>query len=306
MRSVSRLPRLLLAGCAMLALSSAAALADSSIGVNAAIRNSVQTKDVAEAALHPAVVRGPVHLGETVVSGDKSALQILLVDQSVFTVGANARMTIDRFVYDPDRGASDVAASVAKGAFRFMSGPTLGGQGRNAIASPVATIGVRGTIVEGAVGPDALTILEGQPGLPPINANPDSATLVVLRGPGHFNQGFDKPGAIDVTANGVTVAVEHPGQAILVPGPGQAPIGPFFLSDNNFERLSSLLRTQAEPGGPQGTTELGDVGSAGANSGDNMNAGAVGDPYTNQTNSIDLPLAPPRRPETGDFSNGPP
>jgi hypothetical protein len=291
---------------ALVALSTAAAAADSSIGVNAQIRNSVQTRETSQAALHPAVVRAPVYLGELVVSGDKSALQILLVDQSVFTVGANARMTIDKFVYDPNRGASDIAASVAKGAFRFMSGPTLAGQGRNAIASPVATIGVRGTIVEGAVGPEALEILQGQPGLPSINnANPDSATLVVLRGPGHFNQGFDKPGAIDVTANGVTVSVEHSGQAVIIPGPGQAPIGPFFLNDVNFARLSSLLRTQAEPGGPGGTTQLGDVGAAGTNSGDTMNAGAIGDSYSSDTNSIDLPIETPKRPTQGNFTNGP-
>jgi len=296
---------ILLAGAALLALSGAAAAADSSIGTNAQIRNSVQTQETPQAALHAAVVRAPVYLGELVVSGDKSALQILLVDQSVFTVGANARMTIDKFVYDPNRGASDIAASVAKGAFRFMSGPTLAGQGRNAISSPVATIGVRGTIVEGAVGPEALEILQGQPGLPPMNANPDSATLVVLRGPGHFNQGFDKPGAIDVTANGVTVSVEHAGQAVVIPGPGQAPIGPFFLNDTNFARLSALLRTQAEPGGPGGTTQLGDVGSAGANSGGNMNAGAIGDSYSSSTNSIDLPIETPKRPTNGDFTNGP-
>jgi len=285
---------LAIAVTSLLAIATSAGRADTAVGVNAVVRNQVQTKALSEAALHPAIVRASVHIGDQVVSGDKSALQILLLDRSVFTVGANARMTIDRFVYDPTRGSSDIAASVARGAFRFMSGPSLGGAGQNAINSPVATIGVRGTIVEGVVGPDVQAMLAGQPGIPAFSGNMDSATLVVLRGPGHDNQGFDKPGAIDVTAGGVTVSVEHPGQAVIVWGPGQPPFGPFALSDANFERLSLLLRTRSGDGGPSATNELGDVGSAGANSGQTLNVGAPGDPFATQTSSFDLPIAKPQ------------
>src|ERR1700678_220013 len=89
-RKTMTLIKLALSGTAILALSLSAAQADPAIGTNAAIRNSVQTKASTDPALHPAVVRAPVHIGDVVVSGDKSALQILLVDQSVFTVGANA------------------------------------------------------------------------------------------------------------------------------------------------------------------------------------------------------------------------
>jgi len=167
-----------------------------------------------------------------------------------------------------------------------MSCPTLAGQGRNAISSPVATIGVRGTIVEGAVGPDALAVLAGQPGISTTGSS-DNATLTVLRGPGHTNNGFDKPGAIDVTAGGVTVSVEHAGQAVFIGGSGQQPVGPFYLTDANFLRLSGLLRTQAGDGG---LPQLGDVGSAGVNSGNTLDPGAIGDSYTTQTGSFDGPI----------------
>jgi hypothetical protein len=282
--------RIAAAGAGLVAVSATLAFADARIGVNAAVRNYVQTKSASEPALHPAAVRASVYLGDAVVSGDDSALQILLVDRSVFTVGANARMTIDRFVFDPDRGASDVAASVARGAFRFMSGPSLGGGGRNAISSPVATIGVRGTIVEGVVGPDALKVLAGQPGLAPQGGNTDSATLVVLRGPGRKSMGFDKPGAIDVSAGGVTIPVEHPSDAVVVWGPGQRPVGPFTLSDAGSERLSALLRTNASSGGTKSANALGDVGSAGANSGDLLDPGSLADPFTAGRNAVDLPM----------------
>ena len=281
--------RLALAGVALIALSSAALAADPQIGVNAVVHNSVQTKGANEPALHPAVVRAPVHIGDAVVSGADSALQILLLDKSVFTVGANARMTIDKFVYDPSRGTSDVAASIVKGTFRFMSGPTLAGAGHNAITSPVATIGVRGTIVEGAVGPDALAILAGEAGLPPFTGNPDSVTLVVLRGPGRDGKGFDKPGAIDVASGGVTVSIEHPGQAVIIWGPDLPPYGSFDLSDAAFERLSAYLRTRAGTGSPGSAGEFGDVGSAGNNSGDNNDPGTIGESFTSDTTDIELP-----------------
>jgi hypothetical protein len=272
-----------------LTLATAGADTDGRVGVNALIRNSVQTKSASESALHPAVVRAPVHIGDAVVSGNASQLQILMLDKSVFTVGANARMTIDRFVYDPDRGTSDVAASIAKGAFRFMSGRSLSGFGRNAITTPVATIGVRGTIVEGVVGADALKVLAQQGGLPPFSGDPGNVTLVLLGGPGVHTQGFDKPGAIDVTSGGVTVGDDHAGWAVLVFGPGQPPFGPFPLSDAAFAALSDLLRTDPGPGTDEGP----DVESAGNGSGDTLDDGAPGEPYPHDTTTLELP-PPPR------------
>jgi hypothetical protein len=267
------------------------------VGVNAAIRNSVQEKGAGEGALHPAMLRASVHLGDAVVSGDQSALQVLLLDQSVFTVGANASVTIDKFVYDPNRGTSDVAASVAKGAFRFMSGHSLSGFGRNAINTPVATIGVRGTALEGVVGPGAVKVLAQQPNLPPFTGDPSGINVIVLNGPGHGAQGFDKPGAIDVTAGGETVTIDHPGKAVIIWGPGQKPYGPIDFSDGAFAALSDLLRTT--PGG--GDQSDFPNGSAGDASGDTLDVGPTGgDPYNQKTGGMDLPLPPPNR----DFNKG--
>ncbi|MEY2884980.1 MAG: hypothetical protein RL490_2704, partial [Pseudomonadota bacterium] len=147
--------RRLLAAALLVGSSSALGQA---VGTNAAIRNQVTMKTARDAVARPALLRETVSLGDQIASGAASQLQVLLRDQSVFTVGANARMTIDKFVYDPARGASDVAASVARGAFRFMSGRSLGraGGGSAAVRTPVASIGVRGTIIEGAVGEEAV------------------------------------------------------------------------------------------------------------------------------------------------------
>lgn len=232
------------------------------VGVNAAIRNSVRTQPTGEAALRPATLRAPVRIGDAIVTGAQSQLQVLLRDRSVFTVGSNARVTIDRFVFDADRDAGGASASVARGAFRFASGRG-GGARQGAVRTPVASIGVRGTIVETVVGPDALAVLGNHPGLPPFTGSPEDATLIVLRGPGPRGNGLDTPGAIDVTGDGTTYALERPGMSMFVWQGGS--VGPFQLSDEASLRLSALLRVTPTSNSDSGPT---DVVSAGVESGD--------------------------------------
>lgn len=239
----------------------AVAQAQEAVGVNAAIRNSVSTQPVGQSALRPAAVRGQVRMGDVFVSGAQSQLQVLLRDQSIFTIGSNARVTIDRFVIDTDRGAGGASASVARGAFRFVSG--RGGPRAGAVRTPVASIGVRGTIVETVVGPDALAVLAGHPGLPPFTGSPDDATLIVLRGPGPRGAGLDTPGAIDVTGGDTTYTLERPGMAMFVWEGGT--FGPFELSDEASARLSSLLRSAPTSNMDSGPS---DVLSAALDSGD--------------------------------------
>lgn len=239
----------------------AAAQAQESVGVNSAIRNTVRTQSAGESALRPAVLRGQVRVGDVFVSGAQSQLQVLLRDRSIFTVGSNARVTIDRFVIDTDRSAGGASASVARGAFRFVSGRS--GARSGAVRTPVASIGVRGTVVETVVGPDALFVLEDHPGLPAFSGSPDDATLIVLRGPGPRGSGLDTPGAIDVTSADSVWTLERPGMALFAWAGGA--FGPFELSDQASARLSALLRA-----GPSSDSDSGpgDVRSAGIDSGE--------------------------------------
>ncbi len=267
---------LAVAAAVVLAAGTALAQPGATIGVDAMIRNAVSVKPVGSDGARPAVLREAAHLGDTFTTGSASSLQVLLRDRSVFTIGANARLTLDRFVYDPSRNSSDVAASVTRGAFRFMSGRSLSGQGQRAINTPVASIGVRGTIVEGAVGPDVAAILNGQPGVPPLSGNLGNATLIVLIGPGASADGLDKPGAIDITlAGGGTISLTQPGQAFLIFDGGGQPFGPFQISDTALGQLNGFLFPPSTPGGSPGT---GFIGSVGLGSGD---VGGSGQPPTN-------------------------
>jgi hypothetical protein len=232
---------------AALALTVPANAADT-VGINAAIRNQVMTKPPSVAAPRPAVLKARVMLGEQVVTQSNSMLQILLLDRSNFTVGANAQVIIDRFVFDANRSASAVGASVARGAFRFVSGKSVRRlPGQTKVRTPAASIGVRGTVFEGVVGPEAVRIAFGEAGARGVRGDPASATLIVLRGPAAT--ATEPGGAIDVEAGGETVAVDQPGMAVFVPAAGQKPIGPFALSDQGLLALHDLLRTTPDTRG---------------------------------------------------------
>ena len=252
--------------CASLAALAIAGAADAqTVGVNSSVVNDVRMTSQTNAQVHAAQVKERVGLGNQIQTGRGSALQVLLLDRTNFQVGANARITVDKFVYDPARSASAVGVSVAKGAFRFMSGkPTHANPGQSSIRTPVASIGIRGTIVEGVVGDDAIGIARREAGVPDVTgADAETASLILLRGPGAGARG-ETVGAIDVTAGGKTVAVEQGGYAVFVGGPNQAPIGPFLLSDDGLARLAALLndprrRRSAAPGrsaGPQSGDRL--------------------------------------------------
>ena len=66
----------------------------------------------------------PSSLGEQIFLEDKiqtsadGRLQILLKDETTFTLGPNAELIVDKFIYDPD--VSDVEVSIKSGAFRFI------------------------------------------------------------------------------------------------------------------------------------------------------------------------------------------
>jgi hypothetical protein len=233
---------LLLAGLALAAPAGA-----QTVGVNAAVVNDVRMTTDANRAVHRAVVKERVSLGNDILTGKASRLQVLLLDKTVFTVGASARIKVDRFVYDPARKASSVGLSVTRGAFRFMSGkPTKANPGQSNIRTPVASVGIRGTIVEGVVGEGALQVFAEQTNIPrDVIVDPETASVFVLRGPGPEAEAGETPGAIEITSGGQTVVLDKPGMAAFVPGPGQPPIV-FKLWMCGVSIFADLLRSPAD------------------------------------------------------------
>ncbi len=79
---------------------------------------------------------------ETVTTGEKSAVNIRLIDESTLIMGELTEMILDSLVYDPNRGVVEGTIEVLGGMFRFS---TSGVKMDVTIRTPVATIGVRGT-----------------------------------------------------------------------------------------------------------------------------------------------------------------
>jgi hypothetical protein len=245
-----RLPRtaLLIAGAATLAAGGLAVAQNAAVGIAAAVVKDVKFSSPAVPKPKPVTLKQRISLGDLIQTGKASQLQLLLLDRSSFSIGANASLRIDRFVYDPARGRG-AGAGVARGAFRFMSG----NQSRSnsaTITTPVATIGIRGTIIDGLVGEAVKDVLKGEiKAAKDAKADKQTATLVVLRGPGSRTEPGAEVGAASVTSGGVTVDLTGPMQAAYVPRVGAAPIGPFRLTQGGLAKLNEQIFPSQASGG---------------------------------------------------------
>ena len=214
-----------------------------SIGVNAAVKGDVTIASPEQTAKQ-AVVKDDVFLGQVINSQKLSSLQIMLKDQTIFTVGPECDLTINKFVYDPSANTNGMTATVTKGMFRFMSG-NISKSGIDAVSinTPVASMGIRGTMVEGLVGANAIQLAESIGIIPPgtpVDAN--GASIFVLRGPGPNTTGINTKGEVSITSGNHVVMVNETNRAAFVPSAGAAPIM-FSLSLVVFETFSQGLRT---------------------------------------------------------------
>ena len=63
-----------------------------------------------------------IYLNETIYAGLESGTQILLLDQSTFTVGEDSEVVMDTFVFDPKTNDGKIVASVKQGSLKVISG----------------------------------------------------------------------------------------------------------------------------------------------------------------------------------------
>ena len=182
-------------------------------------------------------------------SSHLSSLQVLLKDQTIFTVGADCLLTIDKFVYDPATSQNKMAANVTKGMFRFMSGNiSKSGSSAVTIDTPVASMGVRGTMVQGLVGREAVEYARQQGWLPSNYVFDPGASLFILLGPGPRRKGKNKKGEISVTSGGETLTVRRAGSVVFIPDRNGPPIDGGIASEALLDIFSSRLSTKSTGG----------------------------------------------------------
>jgi hypothetical protein len=90
-------------------------------------------------------LKDDIYHNEVIETGEESATEIIFLDDTKLTLGANAVLTLDRFVYDPNPSRASFVLTATAGVFRFASGKLP--KKSYVIHTPAATIGIRGTIV---------------------------------------------------------------------------------------------------------------------------------------------------------------
>jgi hypothetical protein len=210
------------ASLAVPAWGQAPAAALTRIGAAAAVHGSVKAQ-APNTTVGRVVQSGkPIFLNDHVTTDAAGKLQVLLLDETVFTLGPNADMVLDEYVYDPDTHEGKIAARVTKGVFRFVTGRVAQRDPKKMqVRLPAGTIGIRGTMVIGEAGA--------------------SESTAILLGPGGQTNTDEASGAIVVENNGVSRFISEPGKGVTIKN-GQAPSSITDLSQR-AQQLQTALAT---------------------------------------------------------------
>jgi hypothetical protein len=147
--------------------------------------------------------------------------QLLFLDQSAVTVGPNAELVIDRFVYDEKSRLGTLAVQASRGLIRFVGGD-ISKQQDVLIRTPVSLIGIRG-------------------GISLIKVDQDGGTQAI----------FLFGSQLTVTSNqgGQTQLVTRPGFGVTV-RPGQPPDPPTRVPGNVITEMLAQLEAPPVPNAP--------------------------------------------------------
>ena len=83
---------------------------------------------------------------EIVRTGLDSAARLVMADSTNLSLGPSASIKLDRTVFDDEHTYRDIAVRLTTGAFRFVTGHSE--KTAYKITTPLATIGVRGTVLD--------------------------------------------------------------------------------------------------------------------------------------------------------------
>lgn len=209
-------------------------------GVAAAVKGEVRA--ISQGATARDLKSGEkIFMGDQIETGADGQLQVLLLDQTVFTLGSLSAVTIDEFIYEPASGDGKVKASMMKGIFRVVSGLVAHKKPENMnVNLPAGTIGFRGTHVAG--------IIEGQ------------RTLVVLMSPTGSGSVFVS-NVVDGEVKGVDI--RETGKATIIQGPNTAPWPAFQVPEADLNRIAQALAQPITPpsSGTAPTTGVADTTS---------------------------------------------
>jgi hypothetical protein len=239
-----RAMRIALLGGAVLALTAAPVIvgeAVAKVGVTSATDGDPLGKPPSEAE-RVLRIGIDVQANELITTSATDRAHLVFLDGSSLTVGPDARLTIDKFVFDPNTKTGELAINASKGVLRLVGGK-ISKNGPIIINTPASTVGIRGGI----------TILDVQPGR-------TDATFV-----------FGKE--MTVTGAGGTQVATRPGSQIVT-SIGNPPGLPAILGRGALAAQLGQLEGKSSPrgnggGGSGGTRNPDQVAHASGFSGTN-------------------------------------
>ncbi|TAN44603.1 MAG: hypothetical protein EPN26_16680, partial [Rhodospirillales bacterium] len=197
----------------------------------------VETMNGAVNVVHADGTKGVLHKGDAVFQGDVmqtakgASVGVLFLDKTSLSLGGDGRMVLDQMVYDPSAGTGKASFSLVQGTFSFVSGQIAkAAPDAMALHTPVATIGIRGTLGSGGYMP--------QQGL----------TVAVLP------EGGSVTGEVTITNAAGTQTINTANSAVMVTSFFNAPPPAFAFSPQQFANsplaqvLTALPQTPVSPG----------------------------------------------------------
>jgi hypothetical protein len=171
-----------------------------------------------------------IFAGERIRTGGGTVLQIEFTDKSRFVLGPNAEFEVGRYSYGSGAEQDAFYSRVVKGAFRFVTGLIARKEKKNMqVGVIVATIGIRGTHVEGEV-----TERQEKDG-----KTVDASAKVVLLEP----EGSDAATAIVVENRFGSVVVDKPGYGTEIPDEKSPPSPVQRMQLRTLDNLLRAIRT---------------------------------------------------------------
>tara|TARA_A100001388_G_scaffold106737_1_gene78232 strand:+ start:433 stop:1632 length:1200 start_codon:yes stop_codon:yes gene_type:complete len=163
-----------------------------------------------------------IYLNETIYAGAGSGTQILLLDQSTFTVGEDSEVVMDTFVFDPATNDGKIVASVKQGSLKVISGLiSKKNPDSLTVEVPEGTLGSRGTEFQTIV------------------SNGRTDTLLV--GPGKNNTLGMRPGAVLVGNKFGSTLLDNP-YSMTSMTKGKAPGQAKKITKNQLKKFNKKMK----------------------------------------------------------------
>jgi hypothetical protein len=193
--------------------------ADGRAGVAAAVNTT--TTGVLSGATRTLFVGNDVFKEERITTDANGRAQLLFLDQSAVSVGPNAELVIDRFVYDEKSRVGTLAVQASRGLLRFVGGD-ISKQQDVVVRTPTMLIGIRG-------------------GISLINIDQNGATQAI------FMFGAQLTATLNQT--GQSFVITRPGFGVSSGGPGQPFTPPTRVSGATISGFLGQLEAAPPPTG---------------------------------------------------------